>query len=315
MQIPVIFFHYGDPLYLKYALKQARYYNPDADIYLLGDKENNKYPFVTHISIAAFEPATEQFRSIYQHRSDNDLNYELICFLRWFYIREFCKANDIDSFIYLDSDVLCYQNLTELVPLFNNCRIANTCDDTGMPAFTYFRDKGVINDFCDHLIRYYTDPAAIARLDYLYQPFKDNPQLLGGISDMALFHLYFKDYPEGAIKVDLLTDEIAVDSNINCADGYETENGIKKIYWKNNLPYGKNEASGKLIRFVTLHYQAHAKDAMRQNYTAEGYQVAKYLEARDIKGKIKRAKKSIKKYLKGQVKIRPLSIFLPWIYL
>jgi len=197
--------------------------------------------------------------------------------------------------------VLCYQDFTGLVLLFNNCRIANTCDDTGMPAFTYFRNRQVINDFCEHLIRYYTDPAAIARLDDLYQPFKDNSQLLGGISDMALFHLYFQDQPQGALKVDLVTDDIAVDSNINRADGYETENGIKKIYWKNNVPYGKNAANGKLIRFVTLHYQGLAKDAMRQNYTAGGYRVAKYLETSDIKGKIKRAKRSIKNILKGKV--------------
>lgn len=298
MSIPVIFFHHGNPPYLKYALKQARYYNPDSDIYLLGDKKNNKYPFVTHVETAKLEQATRQFRAIYQHRSTNSEQYELICFLRWFYIRAYCEANNINSFIYLDSDVLCYQNFSDLLPMLGNAKIANTGDDVGMPAFTYFKDRQVINDFCDHLIHYYTDPAAIAKIDKLYQPFKDDPELLGGISDMALFHLYFQDRPEGSLKVDLINEELAVDTNINVSAGYEMENGIKKIYWKNNLPYGKNAASGKLIRFVTLHYQGHAKDrAMRQNYTAGGYRVAKYLESRDIRGKIKRAKRSIKTLL------------------
>jgi hypothetical protein len=302
MAIPVIFFHYGNPPYLKYALKQARFYNPDADIYLLGDKKNDRYPFITHVPAASFEAATRHFRSIYQHRSNNDLNYELMCFLRWFYIQAFCEANNIEEFIYLDSDVLCYQNFSDLVPLFGNANIANTCDDLGMPAFTYFKSRQVINDFCDHLVRYYTHPQAIATLDKLYQPFKDDDQLMGGISDMALFHLYFHDHPQGAIKVDLVTDEIAVDSNINLADGYEAERGIKKIYWINNLPHGKKAASGKFVRFVTLHYQGLAKDAMRQNYTGGGYRVAKYLETKDIKVKIKRAKKAIKGIFKGSRK-------------
>jgi len=303
MSIPVIFFHYGNPSYLKYALKQARYYNPDSDIYLLGDKSNNKYPVVTHISIAGLETAAKQFRAIYKHRSTNSENYELNCFLRWFYIGAFCEANNISQFIYLDSDVLCYQNFSELVPMFGDIKIANTCDDTGMPAFTYFRDRQVIKDSCDHLIHYYTHPAAIARIDDLYRPFNDDPKLLGGISDMALFHLYFQDNPDGTLKADLIKDELAVDSNINTSTGYEMENGIKKIYWKDKLPYGKNIASGRLIRFVTLHYQGNAKDTMRKYYTAGGYRIAKYLETKDIKGKIKRTKKALKNIFKSGKKI------------
>lgn len=302
MSIPVIFFHYGNPPYLKYALKQARFYNPGSDIYLLGDKKNDKYPFVTHVPVASLEAAATHFKSIYQHRSNNDLNYELMCFLRWFYIRDFCEANLIEAFIYLDSDVLCYQDFTELVRLFGDANIANTCDDLGMPAFTYFKSHKVINDFCDHLVRYYTEPSAIATLDKLYQPFIDDTSLMGGISDMALFHLYFQDHPQGAIKVDLVTDDIAVDSNINLADGYETEAGFKKIYWNNGLPHGKKTADGRFIRFVTLHYQGLAKDVMRRNYTAGGYRVARYLETKDVKGKIKRAKKAIKNIFKGSRK-------------
>jgi len=300
MGIPVIFFHYGNPAYLKYALKQARHYNPDSPIYLLGDKKNNKYPFVTHVSANSLEAATQQFRGIYKHRSNNSEQYELICFLRWFYIRAFCEANNIEAFIYLDSDVLCYQNFSELSPLPGDTRMANTGDDTGMPAFTYFRNLQVINDFCDHLVHYYSDPDAIATLDRLYQPFIDDPQMMGGISDMALFHLYFHDYPEGTLKIDLIGDDMAVDTNINVSTGYEMENGIKKIYWQDNLPYGKNIASGKFIRFVTLHYQGRAKDAMRQYYTAGGYRLAKYLETKDIKGKIKRVKRAIKNIFKGK---------------
>jgi hypothetical protein len=298
--IPIIYFHYGNPDYLKYSLKQARHYNPESRIYLLGDKKNNKYPFITHVLAAKYEAAAAKFKAVYIHRSSNSANYELSCFLRWFYIEAFCEENNIQSFIYLDSDVLVYQDFTELVPLFNNCRIANTCEDTGMPAFTYFRDYQEIKRFCDYLVHCYTDPAAITKIEAIYAPFKNDPEVMGGISDMVLFHLYFQDYPDGALKVDLVTKDIAVDSNINRADGYETENGIKKIYWQNNLPHGKNASSGKLIRFVTLHYQGLAKAAMRQNYTAGGYWAAKYLETKDFKGKIKQVKKTIKKLFGGK---------------
>lgn len=290
MSLPIIFFHYSDAPYLKYALKQAKYYNPGSEVYLLGDKKNNKYPFVKHIAASSLEAATQRFRAVYKHRSKNSENYELTCFLRWFYIRAFCEANNIEGFIYLDSDVLCFQNFAELLPMLGDARIANTGDNQGMPAFTYFRDRQVIDDFCDYLIYSYTDKTAIARLEALYQPFLDDPQLLGGISDMALFNFYFQDKPEGTLKVDVVNNELAVDTNINVPDGYETEDGIKKVYWRNRLPYIKKAESGKFFRCITLHYQGNAKDTMRRHYTAGGYRLAKYLETKDIKGKIKRQK-------------------------
>lgn len=300
MPIPIIFFHYGNSDYLKYSLKQARYFNPDAEIYLIGDKSNNKYSFVKHVMATDFSDAGAEFTPVYKHQSPNSYNYELNCFLRWFYIRDFCRANNIEAFIYLDSDVLVFQDFTKLVPLFNNARIANTCEENGVPAFTYFRDYQTISSFCDYMVKSYSEPASVAKLDSIYESFKNDPEMVGGISDMILFHLYFHDHPEGALKVDFVTEDIAIDSNIKRPDIYEMENGFKKIYWKAGLPYGKNAVSGKLIRFAALHYQGNAKDVMRQHYTSGGYRIAKYLENKGIKDKVKRAKKSIKSLFKDK---------------
>ncbi|MDB5156915.1 MAG: hypothetical protein JWR50_1622 [Mucilaginibacter sp.] len=300
MPTPIIFFHYGNPQYLKYSLKQARYFNPDSPIYLLGDKKNNRYPFVIHVSSDKYRAKAQAFIDRYKHRSSNNESYELNCFLRWFYIKAFCEENGIESFIYLDSDVLLFQDVSKLVPLFNNCNIANTCDDTGMPAFTYFKDQKVLNDFCEYLLHAYTDSKLVNELDALYQPFIDDGQM-GGICDMTLFHFYFRDHPAGTLKIDMVGDDIAVDSNINRQDGYEVEDGIKKIYWKDKLPYAKNLKSGRMIRFATLHYQGTAKNAMRQHYMAGGYQLAKFLETLDLKGKLKRTKKAIKRSFKKSV--------------
>jgi hypothetical protein len=292
--LPIIFFHYGNPSYLKYSLKQAKYFNPGSTIYLIGDKKNGRYPFVTHILASNFEAETNALTNIYKHRSTNDAKYELNCFLRWIYIKAFCKAKDIEAFIYLDSDVLVFQDFSKIAPLLNKCQIANTCSWTGMPAFTYFNNYKAISDFGDYLIYSYSDKTAIAKMENWYRSYSDSG-LMGGVSDMILFHQYFQGHPNETLKVDLVNNQFAIDVSINNADGYETEGGVKKIYWKNNLPYCKNLTSGQLVRFATLHYQGNSKKLMIDHYKAGGYFIQIFLERIEIKKKFKTFRRSIKK--------------------
>jgi hypothetical protein len=296
--LPIIFFHSGNPAYLKYSLKQAKHFNPDATIYLLGDKTNNRYPFVKHINIKSLQSDAGAFSSIYKHRSPNDENYELNCFLRWFYIKAFCRQNGIEGFIYLDSDVLMFQNFNELKPFFGDKAIANTCDWTGMPAVSYFKDYQAIYNFCDFLIHAYKDTTAIKKLEEWYDTLLVDPVTLGGISDMVLFHFYFLEHPNETIKIDLINNELAIDISINREDGYEQDNGIKKIYWQDDLPYCKNLATGNLVRFASLHYQGDAKSVMREHYKGDGYKLQRLWEHYQLKSKIKKIKQTVKQLFK-----------------
>jgi hypothetical protein len=285
MAIPIIFFHQGNSKYLKYSLKQARTFNPHSPVYLLGDERNDRYPFITHVFADKYAPAVKAFSAVYRHLSSNDKEYELNCFLRWFYIKAFCRENNIEEFIYLDSDVLLFQDVNEMLPFFQNAAIANTADSTGMPAFTYFKDHKAIVDFCNYLLRAYTEPTAIKELDGFYEPFVTPPGMMGGVCDMTLFHFYFRDHPNDTLKIDLIDNELAVDVSINNSDGYEMENGLKKVYWQNNLPYCKRINDGKLIRFATLHYQGDAKNLMAKHFKGGGYALRRAWELWKQKGK------------------------------
>lgn len=285
MAIPIIFFHQGNSKYLKYSLKQARTFNLNSPVYLLGDKKNDRYPFVTHVLADNYASAIKEFSTVYKHLSSNGEVYELNCFLRWFYIEAFCRENNIEEFIYLDSDVLLFQNVTEMLPLFKNAAIANTCADMGMPAFTYFKDRAALRNFCDYLIRAYTEEKAIKQLDEYYKPFANSAEMMGGVCDMTLFHFYFRDHPGDTLKIDLIDDSFAVDVSINSSDGYEMDGGVKKVYWQNNLPYCKRIIDGKLIRFATLHYQGNAKKLMAKHFKGGGYIIRRLWELWKQKGK------------------------------
>ncbi len=298
--LPIIFFHSGNADYLKYSLKQAKHFNPDSTVYLLGDKKNNRYSFVTHVNVSDIESDVAAFSQVYKHRSPNDETYELNCCLRWFYVKGFCKQHGVEGFIYLDSDVLSFQNFTELKPFFGDSTIANTCDWTGMPAVTYFKNFEAIDSFCNFLMYCYTDAAAIKKLDAWYETLLVDPISLGGISDMVLFHMYFLEHPAETMKMDLLTDDLAVDISINREDGYEMENGVKKVYWQNGLPYCKSTSTGKLVRFVSLHYQGNAKNLMREHYKGGGYEMHRMWESWQVKARFKKFRRAIKSIFKKQ---------------
>ena len=64
MNSPIIFCHYGNSDYLKFSLKSARFFNPNADIILLGDSSNK--------TLAIDENIRHEFL-------DNYDNHSIIC--------------------------------------------------------------------------------------------------------------------------------------------------------------------------------------------------------------------------------------------
>jgi hypothetical protein len=293
MAIPIIFFHFKNPPYLKYSLKQAACFNPESVIYLLGDETNDHYPVISHVMAKQYEKDTEDFASVYEHLSANGFQYELNCFLRWFYIRAFCRERKIEEFIYLDSDVLLFQNVSELTPYFRAFHIANTSAHTGVPAFTYFKNYAALDSFCNYLMYAYTNAHAKKETARLYEIFLAQTASIDGISDMTLFHLYFRDHPTETGKIDLINNELAIDVNISESNGYETRRGLKNIHWQNGLPYCKQLITGQLIRFISLHYQGDRKYLLIRHFKAGGYHLRRFPDG--AKYAFKKAKKMVKK--------------------
>lgn len=274
--IPIVFYHAGNSDYLKYTLRQTRFYNPNSPIYLLGDGSNNLYPCVNHALISDYSSSGNLFRNIYVHKSLNSYEFEWMCFFRWFCIRDFCRAKGITAFFYLDSDVLVYQNITELIPLLQGARFSSANLGTYTPSFIYFADFEMINDFCHYITRSYTDNQLLKFLDCFFEAYKRNNQY-GGVCDMTILGRYAAGNPF-YFNMLSITDNLSVDIAIGDANGYEIVNGLKKVYWKRRLPYCKRLSDRQMVRFVCLHFQGPAKDLIGHYYTAGGYHYAKLKE-------------------------------------
>jgi hypothetical protein len=267
MSLPIIFFHQGNSDFLKYSLRQAKFYNPDSDIYLLGNESNNKFPFIKHHLITDYNYDANQFAKIYKHFSTNSYQFELLCFQRWFVIREFIEKNKIDKFLYLDSDILLYCNATEVFRLYDNYKF--TICETRSPHCSYFTSARTLDELCRFINSLYEDESLLCRSE---KEFNDRLSrgLQGGVCDMSAFYEFSKVNPGKVADLVSINDNSVFDDNFNLSQGYEIEYGRKKIYWRDGLPYGKHLADGRLIRFNALHFQGHAKSMIDKYYTGEG---------------------------------------------
>ena len=258
MNIPIIIVHRGDTVYLKLVLEQIRLFNPHTRICLISDASTDKYCFVEHYNIDDYSKGADAFKMAYIHMSSNPYDYELICFQRWFCIRDFVKTQKIENFLCMDSDVLLYCNIDEVMQQYISYDFT-TCNKQG-PGCALFNISS-ISDFCEYMMSMYTEDILLNKMKSMYQEIIDNKQL-GGVCDMVAF-VWFQDNTKcNVIDIAIPTNGTCFDGCITWGQGFEMEDGKKKVYWIDNLPYGKLMNDQSLVRFYCLHFQGRSKYSM-----------------------------------------------------
>ena len=256
MSIPIIFFHAGNSDYLQHTLKQAVSTNPNSRVILIGDEFNEEYSsIVEHYPFDDYFSDVWDFKKIYVHLSTNDAAYEMICIVRWFIMKDFCKKHNIDKFFYCDSDVMLYSDITKEQKKFKDYRCTLTHNTSA--GISFINEISVLEEYHKLCLDIYSkrDMHNFNKCALHYQNLQ-NSNRPGGVCDMTLWGIYRVignpgDYGETSAIVKNTT----FDHNINGPDGYEIEDGIKKVYWKGTTPYCKNLRLNKLIKFNCLHFQ------------------------------------------------------------
>jgi hypothetical protein len=256
MNIPILIVHKGDSFYLEPVLRQIRLFNPDNRICLISDESTSRYNIVEHFYIDHYTEGLQEFQKVYQHMSINPYDYELFCFQRWFVIRDFVRKEGFTHFLCLDSDVLLYCNVDEVFNQylkydFTICKVMGPC-------FSLF-NKESIDKLCDYMLFLYTDKGALERLRLFYKDV-----VYGGVCDMTALTWYQKDISNNVIDIIYPSSGACFDGNISDPMGFEMSKSRKRIYWIDNLPYGKYMEDGSLIRFYGLHLQGGAKHEMHK---------------------------------------------------
>src|SRR5215475_11871144 len=267
--LPIIFIHRSNSEHLKYSLAQAHKSNPQSTEFLLGDSSNDVYDFVEHRPMTEYLRGAAEFQNIYKHYSTHTVDFELICFQRWFILREFVIVNNISQCLYLDSDTMLYADVTREWKKFEQFDFTLCWNSIGC-VFFLNRLKG-LDEFCQFLMDIYGSKNKFYydRMVAHYAVRKKH-QLRGGACDMTAFQFYSEVNFGQMGEASRIIDGSVYDPNINMPHpGFEMENGIKKIIWKDSQPYGRFMSTGKEIRFNSLHFNGHAKKLMRQYCTAD----------------------------------------------
>ena len=113
MPAPIIFIHKGDSDYLQHTMKCAKLFNPEKEVVLLGDKENEhlKSLGIKHELIEDYNKSSELevFNKVYQFVAGPEhgkSEWTKFVFERWYIMYNFITKNDIHQFWTFDSDNL-----------------------------------------------------------------------------------------------------------------------------------------------------------------------------------------------------------------
>ncbi|MGE0636668.1 MAG: hypothetical protein AB7G44_15720 [Bacteroidia bacterium] len=276
--IPIIFVHRSNSAYLKYTLKQARYFNPETPVYLIGDESNNKYDFITHINIDKYLDSAQKFSEIYVHMSHAPFEFEKFCFERWFIVKDFVTKNNISQFLCLDSDVLLSCNSEYLCNNYSHFKF--TVRGKGGAGVNYFSDCKYLIDFCIFITGYYSIPQRFIILENYWTEFKKRGD--GGNCDMVLFSLYLEENKDeigdtGRIKNNEIAEYCLVDLD-----------GIVKndmIYKKRGSIFFKKKDTQTEIRINAFHVNIN-KDKIYRYYLGSGLYKEQLLDAfKDLRDK------------------------------
>jgi len=266
MSLPIITLSLNNPDYLAYVLAQAKISNPQSDIILLGYESNDKYEFITHDKIDNYARSAFRFSHVYQHFHTNPLGFELWCFQRWFVVKDFMIANHIEKCLCIDSDIMLYANVTEEQKKFAKFGLTGSTDwcvsnpllPNASLHCSFINDLKELESFCEFIFEIYTNSELLKTIQATWQECLQN-NWYSGVSDMLAFCKFAAKYPDRVGEMAEIIDGSRYDHNMNLSEDFEMNNGIKNIYFIDNVPFGKHIISGEEIKFNSLHFQGRAK--------------------------------------------------------
>ncbi len=252
--IPIIFLHVGDKTIVDLALRQAGLASPDSDIILLSD-EVRALPFeATQALIPEYSKGFKAFQAAYTHVSANPEGYELVCFARWFILREFVQRHGIDRFCIFDSDIMLFSPVEHFAAEFTGYHAGNWA------WANVFNGMEALDKMCEHFHNVFSNKTLLNDLAQKYTqhgvPHISDMYLLYELAEQDHTFLDQSDFPSKGY-----------DHNIQSSEGglYDMNGSIKHLVMKpGGMPIARRSRDGAAIPFHFLHFQGLSKRLMLQ---------------------------------------------------
>ena len=287
----IAFVHNGNSWYLPYALNQAKAANGDSDVVLIGSCDAYE-----KVQVVPFESLrdkrSDEFRSRYNHMSANGHEFELFCWLRWFYLLQYMRREHVNSVLHLDSDVLLCSSLAEIRRSYSKTvsdgglLVPEQADNSFMwcaSGHISFWTIDLLEEFCAFCVTSFCQ----AEYRELYEE-KWNWHLTnrkpGGICDMTALYLFWREREARITNLAMNRNgnvfDLCISSGCNYyEDEYVTRSGKKLIRFIDRQPYLRcNDETGSLVRVHALHCQGGAKEFIPYYYSGKNFRGKTYSE-------------------------------------
>jgi hypothetical protein len=250
--IPIIFVQVGDFMnvgakrFADIALQQAASASPDSDVILLTDEPRPHLPGIVQVRLGTHHHAAVRFKKLYRHASINDPRYELLCFTRWFYIRDFVQRHGIERFCIFDCDILLFSPVETFAAAFGKYQLGN------WSWANVISSHDALDAICGYFERVFRDRGLLARITEKYRNVTDMGALMEfGQTNPLIFDQ--RDLPA-----------MGFDNNINIGGpSYVMKDGIKSLtIGADGIPMATRADDGAEVPFHFLHFQGSAKDLM-----------------------------------------------------
>lgn len=265
----IIFIHRGDSWYLSYALKQVKKSNPNANIILLGDESNKKYPFIKHFEISDYSKAADNFAQLYKHLSTTSYEHELFCIQRWFIWLEFMQIHNLSSAMFPDTDVLIFQDIKGFISSVPNDYYYSK-GTTNHMGFVFFKNIDKLKLVCNYITNSYTDSSSLTKLEAEFKNWVAEHEI-GGVSDITLFNNFELEHPD--IVANFEYPPIDGRAFINSLESvfYKTDKkGYVLFDWEKAVPYARLK-NGGVVSVMGVHCFGLQKNSIRRLYNGENW--------------------------------------------
>lgn len=278
----IVFIHKGDCWYLPYVLYQAKTVSPETDIVLIGD--GLIYSGICNENLDNYQSvALQDFKNNYIHMSTNSEEFELFCWLRWFYLLEYMRRNKVPSVLHLDSDVLLYSSIQDIKETFldGNCSCGLLAPKkefsllhwTASGHASYWTIDSLA-EFCAFSIDSFTDKKYLELYKVKWQAHVTKAEP-GGICDMTTLYLYWYENQDSIQNLLIAKNGAAFDMGVSDAsnyvdDEYVTITGRKKITFSKRQSYFHVATDENcMVRAHAIHFQGGAKKYLPKFYTGK----------------------------------------------
>lgn len=273
--------------WLPKVMKQVRYTNPEANIYLICN-DNISFPEVEHVHTENLcHDRLERFREKYVHMSTNSIGHERPAIERWLCVSELLHRLGDQPCVFLEVDVLVYEDVTEWFKITSDYDMTYTLGHSG--NCTIINNPRKLHDLASYIENAYIDrDATFTAMKGTFDRMQANGYL-GGICDMTFLRWFASkddvnvlDHLEKhKLNGKVFDDHIRFANDWNATEfilkmdlkgynpGVEMKFNHKDIQIRNKQPYCYNHVDEKEYQFRLLHFVGHSKLSVDKYITYE----------------------------------------------